>query len=478
MEPKSELDSGMMPPPSGLLTVRRASSNTILSDQLGCSLKSELLDDSSQTSLIIDAVGSDSMDGRYSGSNENSVDATTMKEILFGPLKIRKSSLEIIDEDSNMSMVMTERSINVSPINDFSDSRMNSIHKEMEMNVEQKQHFVQMQGFSNNAQTTILPTLSQLESSVNKLTNMPNDDVEVMFVGQPNTTNVFHQQMITAAVSNQSTFLESLCTEAAANQLEQILDSNKLDVITVSPNNSILSNPIHSPIDQDIILNSQSMIVNRTGSPNNNTNSISSVLSVATSNSSQSSQHSMSPDIILNPSVSPTVMCQASGDPSNILNQQVTLANSMLNGISLSTQDAILNNLNLIPSDMNQQTDPIPIQTKTSIAVKNMYLKAANEILTTQPTESTINALISMDQSMMNVSGHQQGNTQVTSMLLSQPTPSTSVQNPLQNITMYTDTTNQMIQQQQQNLAQSQNVMSLLNEEFLREATSTSATLS
>jgi nuclear factor of activated T-cells 5 len=190
---------------------------------------------------------------------------------------------------------------------------------------------------------------------------------------------------------------------------------SKVDVNSNSNDAILNGNSNRSPRAQDIILNSQAAVLNGTNS-----------LSVMLSGSPQS-QHNMSPEIILNPAVSPTMMCQANTDPTSLL------TNSMLNGISIpqATQEAILNNL--IPTSLGPQPEPIHISHKTPVAVKNMYLNAANHILTTQPTQSTLNALISMDQSMMN----NQVQAQVTPMIIGGQSNVTNENSTMQNLSIY-----------------------------------------
>jgi len=145
--------------------------------------------------------------------------------------------------------------------------------------------------------------------------------------------------------------------------------------------------------------------------------------------------NNMSPDIILNPTVSPTMMCHEQTDHNNLLNSQVSLNNAMLNAINLphTTQETILNNI--IQPVMTQHTEALHIPHKTPpVSVKNMFLNAAAEILTSQTSpmnaETTINALMSLNSNP--ILSEQEQQHVVQSMLTNSQAPSLPVTNDVQ----------------------------------------------
>lgn len=414
-EPKSEIDSGMMPPPLlPPITARRPSLvGSMSNDQISppnCGLKAEMMDENSQNSM-----GSDqnSMD-RFPGSNENSIDTS-----MYTMVKRRNSTIDMMEENSNMSIIVNDNTMDVGVLhmNQFNNNRIEMMPtandlKVLDLCVKQEEIAAQIQNLVQNNQNQMLSDLNALKNST---VNQLNTHMEAPSIYNTNHTNsnvVFAPNMIsTTSTTTSPTIYENMCRETGVNQMNQMSQSNQpIDIESISNSSeSMMGSPSsatsnRSPHAQDIILNSQSSVLN-------GNESLQSVLSSPTNSQSQ---HSISPDIILNPSVSPSMMCPSVTD-ANLLSPQGTLSNPILNTlpnisviptmptITQTTQDAILNNL--IPSVITQQneTQTIHMSRKTTpVAVKNMYLKAANEILTSQPTESTINALISMDQTMYN----------------------------------------------------------------------------
>lgn len=453
VEPKNEIDSDMMPPPCGLpLTIRRSSSaGNIVQDQLSPkmnNLKAELLDENSQNS-IVENLNNESVD-RYPVNSETSVkvnNSSTIKDILFNQPELRKHTLDITENNTNIPIISNDNNMEVNqiPINNFNANHMDMLPTQQNLKVidlrvkQEEQIAAQLRDFVSNSQN-IIPNINNIEANVNQLEAETVAAALFNVNSNQNNGNVFSQPIITPSTSkqllDQPNFLGNLCNDTTTSQLNQILDipqnhvNSEIEVINNTTDRIMSESPSNrSPLTQDIILNSQSAVLN-------NTNNLTNVLS--NSNSPQS-QHNMSPDVILNPAVSPSMMCQTSTDPNNILGQQVTLTNAMLNDITLpqTNPNSILNNL--IPPVMNQQPDSLHLSHKSPIAVKNMYLNAANEILNTQPTESTINALIQMDQQPILTTQEQQ----VTPMIINQNSNSHRTTNDIQNqISMFNEPEN------------------------------------
>lgn len=116
--PKQELDLGMMPPPTSLvpLAQRRPSTNMTLVDSNSPpmrSMKTELIDENSQGSVVMDMMSENSMDmrHRFRAINENSLDChhddsnmTLINENSMDMMRrqdILKSRIEAMSENSN-----------------------------------------------------------------------------------------------------------------------------------------------------------------------------------------------------------------------------------------------------------------------------------------------------------------------------------------------------------------------------------------
>lgn len=285
IEPKSEIDSGMMPPPLSLPLGRRSSSSTDqLSPPLLNTLKSELMDETSQNS-----------ESSFH-SNENSMDSTALYTTNSGP------NMEIMNENSmivsNNFMIQQQQQQIVPTTSEVIDLR-----------VQQEQQRQQLYSEQNY--------LSNLESNVQQL------KLQV-------EANLFSQQLATtSSQQQQSTF-----------NVTEISDS-----------------PNHSPLSQDIILNSQSVVVSLQND-------------VLTTQQQQQQGINMSSEIILNSAVSPSMMCQTSPDP---------MLNTM-SSMNQQSQETIMNTM--LPS--------VVLHKQPSVAVKNMILNAAAEILTSQQTQTPI----------------------------------------------------------------------------------------
>lgn len=283
IEPKSEIDSGMMPPPQTLPMGRRSSSSTEqLSPPILNSLKAELMDETSQNS-----------ESSFH-SNENSMDSTAL-------YTNSGQNMEIIDENMSINNFLIQQQQQQGIVPTTSDV--------IDLRVQQEQQRQQQQ---------------QLYSDQNYLSNLEVNVQQLKL--QQVEANLFSQQLTSPNSQQQANF-----------NVTEIIDS-----------------PNHSPLSQDIILNSQSVVVSLQNDDL----------------TSQQQGINMSSEIILNSTVSPSMMCQTSPDP--MLNT--------ITSMNQQSQEIILNTM--LPS--------VALHKQPSVAVKNMILNAAAEILTSQQTHTPI----------------------------------------------------------------------------------------
>lgn len=449
IQPKNELDSGMMPPPS--MTLPMNARRPSLSGILGCSstdhispplLKTELMDESSQGSIIAETMNHDSMD--HFVTNENSMDSNSAQQ---APISMQ-ATMNMM-EPNPMELIMHK---NVTINNGFTGSiaPQSSLNGILSMNVtgidlrvkQEEQIAAQIEQLVNNpnlvendkilsevaqqSQQNVNQFLSNLDAKINDLkaqveaapmfntTTASNSTTgNVMYnnametnglVSTQSSMQMGHHQTINQTIDNATAFTthQALMTEAGtATSINHIL-SYPTDPATTTMMETSQSNP--PPITQDAILNSQSPVV---------MNSSPSMLSVNSSSSSMSPNmaNQSETDIIMNPTISPTMMCQSgSGDASLINNQVISpLGDSTLLPVTVggspqsSSPNAMMNNM--MPNALSPQNPDqtslhhIPIK-QTPVAVKNMILNAAADILSCEPnsisTENTIHALMSL----------------------------------------------------------------------------------
>ncbi|KAJ6637782.1 Nuclear factor of activated T-cells 5, partial [Pseudolycoriella hygida] len=380
MEPIHEMDSGMMPPPSTLpLSVRRPSSaGTLLGEQISPPLmKTELNDESSQSSLP-DTMNHDALDRMT--INENSMDGSTMKDI-YGQVNIRKRSIDIMDNNSMMGtpvdMLMHDsNNFNCMPPNDM---------KIVDLRVKQEMALHQFD-----------MVVSKADQSVNKFlpTNLsPRVNPAALYSNSANNNLLQEMNNMNSLATTNSSFGHSLMTEAnTATSLNQILN--------YPPNstNETLMDTSNSNHSHDVILNSQPAAA--INSPTNIA-----MLTASTVNT----EHNMSSDVILNPSVSPSMMCQSADS----ISPQVTSVLACHAMQQHSSQESLLNNL----------TDALHIPRTSPVAVKTMLLA---DLLSSQPSqisaENTINALMSLNSSPMMTDNQQN----VSQMMIDQSTTSSN----------------------------------------------------
>lgn len=389
MEPIHEIDSGMMPPPSTLpLSVRRPSSaGTLLGEQTSPPImKTELTDDSSQSSLP-DTMNHDALDRMT--INENSMDGSAMKD-MYVQHRIRKRSIDIMDSNSMMApveMLMHD----TSSLSGFTarDGQINLMQSPeiVDLRIKQEQLAAQLHRFE-----LVSKADADLNQSVNKfLSNLDSNSLSprvdpvavALYSNNSNNNEALLQEInninnmaTTNAVMNQTTFGQLMTEANPGSSLNQILSYPQ------NSNNESIMDTSNSNHSHDVILNSQ---------PAASINSPNSITMLTSPN--VNTEHNMSSDVILNPSVSPSMMCQSADS----MPPQVTSVLACHPMQQQSPQDTLLNNL--------MQNDSIHIPRTSPVAVKNMILNAAADILSSQPSqisaENTINALISLNSSPM-----------------------------------------------------------------------------
>lgn len=418
MEPMHQLDSGMMPPPSTLpLAVRRPSStgNVLLLEQIITSplLKAELMEENSQGSLSDATSNHDSMD-HMSNSSENSMDSSTAQEIQYMQQRerMRKHSIELMagmhDSNSMTGFQTHENQLLMQGQMDVMDLRVN--HEQMAAAIHH-QYVTSNDGsikteaqiqLAQQADESVNNFLSNLESSVSSNINAPMQSVNVGMFNGTGTNGTNNSVIFTQNLDNQiiATTRENmkqnygqlgLMTEASSSSSSTSAAlSHMLNFVANNNSNSnsdVLMDSVttnHSPLSQDVMLNSQ---------PAEALNSVSSMSIMPTSQTTLN----MSTECILNPTVSPTMMCQTT-DPGQLLVPQTTALSCHQMQPTNPHDNLITNHLILTPA-----SDPIHVPRTSPVAVKNMILNAAAEILSSKPTsicaETTINALITLNSS-------------------------------------------------------------------------------
>lgn len=388
MEPIHEIDSGMMPPPSTLpLSVRRPSSaGNMLGEQTSPPLmKTELNDESSQSSLP-DTMNHDTLDRMT--INENSMDGSAMKDI-YVQHRIRKRSIDIMDSNSMMGTPVEMLIHDSNSLSSFtSDGQINLMQSPeiVDLRIKQEQMAAQLQfELASKADADLNQSVNKFLSNLDSNSLSPRVDsvAAALYSNNSNNNDALLQEInninnlaTTNSVMNQSNFGHTLMTEAnPATSLNQILSYPQ------NPNNESMMDT-SSNHSHDVILNSQ---------PAASINSPNGITMLSSPN--VNAEHNMSSDVILNPSVSPSMMCQSADS----IPPQVTSVLVCHPMQQQSPQDTLLSNL--------MQTDSIHIPRTSPVAVKNMILNAAADILSSQPSqisaENTINALISLNSSPM-----------------------------------------------------------------------------
>uniref|UniRef100_A0A1Q3EZJ7 Nuclear factor of activated T-cells 5 n=1 Tax=Culex tarsalis TaxID=7177 RepID=A0A1Q3EZJ7_CULTA len=475
------LDTGMMPPPVNVLplgggtTSRRPS---LLVEQLSNmssppNFKAELVDESSRSPNNEDSLE------RFPDSTDNSIDNS---HILYRRRSVRQPSMDMMDDSSSMSMLINENSAMDcgsgagGPMMGFRSGLSTLMETNEVSNAATSPSACELKVMNlciKQEQQMSASTRNQIEQMIATTSNLGNLNEINQIKAQLNV-----EGMLNAAVSPGGSLekrtLESTLSGVMGNQQSPsgMLELSSVVSLTSnashSPTSTVMlhndvsggTNTNHSPLSQDVMLNSQSTIT--VPSPGN-------LVMSSPGSSSEVSPHphaSISPDIILNPTISPTsMMCT----PSNATvaataAAAVAAAAAATDGASLLSNQ-VFNNMAAVAANMIENQPQ-----ETTQAVQEIILNAAAEILTSQEpsvtTQSTINALISMNaQEMMTTSCQPQTQaimSQQTLMSQCQPTAmmAESMANALQQQqqqqivhNMLTESLHQQQQQQQQQQA-------------------------
>lgn len=435
-EPKNERDAGMMPPPTTTLplNIRRSSLTGMLScsDQISPPvLKSEIIDENSQSSCLStgpDTMSHDSMDHF---ANENSMDGSNSAPSQVNMLA--PTPLELIMQKNAVLSNAFQPTMDQSSLMEMASNVVDLRVKQEEQIVAQIQELVN-QNSSDNADMLVgvnRPVVDSVPMFVQTASTTANaTTADVMFnntinsMGQNVTaTPTDHQMQQALEQTNTFPTHQNLMTEAGtATTMNHILNYPN-GVQALSPNVMSTSPTSNSPLSQDVMLNSQPLNASSNMINGGNSTVIAPIAPIATTQSES--------DIIMNPTISPTMMCHNTGnDANNLLSNAVTMGESAMLAANLpapqqpTTSDAILTNL----------MQPMSIK-QSPVAVKNMILNAAADILSSEPnsitTETTMNALMSLNSTPMcapersspTLSVTQAASSPPNVSLLSQPTP-------------------------------------------------------
>lgn len=460
-------------------------------------MKAELLDENSQGSqdnnnmIGINSDGLDHMSAAV-GCSDSPMDGSQPKDICYSGGQqqqttqqrriYRKHSIDMMDSDSDgLILAGVQMPRNGSNSMNAFDSMLQidqsaADMKGVDLRIKQEQQNInlaaQIQQLKNEAHllSAVQAQVSR-EQSVNKFLldvaadaqhqrQQVVDSVTVaLFANQqinPVATSVTPQDVIfnaelnhlnqqinnvnktTSAIEQSILAHNMMVTEPSAPEANAAMAHMLGFTTAAQPMNMMNSNSASPLSSQDIILNS--------------TPSLNSPLSILTGNP----MGTVSSDIILNPTVSPSMMCTNSSDNGNVImpSVQVSSVRSCHQPMNQqqSPQEPLLNGL-IVP-------DPIHIP-RSPVAVKNMILNAAADILSSTPStispETTISALISLNSSpLINTNPQQQQQQQqsandVSQLLMTAQSP-TTVDSLMQQQQNTIDTLGQLQQQQQQSL--------------------------
>lgn len=385
-ETSNKIDAGIMPPPSTTLplNMRRSSLTGLMSCGLNDQtsppiLKSEIIDENSQNSLLSANGDNNSMD--Y--VNDNSMDVTTSAPLmptttidLMSPFPPPPPliSMQSTSPINVVDLRVKQEDDLVAPITDLTNPNLNEEAAKL-IAVAGDSTFIEPFGRSklnvSKVQVTDVPMYNAPPADVMLSTNLTlsslnNDQHMQQAIGQ--STNVFGQQSLIAENGTPTTNLNHMLNYPNVTQ-------------TISPNCLSTSPTTHtSPLTSDVMLQSMPTI-------NTSPNSLLSMDAGTVSNSTIES------DIIMNTTISPTMMCNNnSSDSSNLISNAVGIGgdNQMLSASTQPNQGGLLNNL-IQPMSMKQ----------SEAVMKNMILNAAAEILSSEPNsitaETTTNALMSLN---------------------------------------------------------------------------------
>lgn len=407
MQDANKIDAvSLMPPPATTLplNIRRTSFSSGL---LPCGsvdqssppiLKSEILDENSQNSILstgADTINHDSMD---TFGNENSMDAsnsapliqqTPLEMIMQKNVDLTNPFAPALNQTAMMNITSTSPTINVVDLR---------VKQEDDLSV-QMQDMVNPVVLNENSNSNFLssfaaPKMSDLKVQVNDLpmfgaspsalSNSPEvllrNSLNAMKAGVPLVSD---QQLQQAADQQTSVFSTPIMTEAGtAAGLNQMLSFPNATQ-AISPNMLATSPTNPSPLSADVMLNSQSI------NPLNTSPTMLAVKSAGPSTIVSNLQTES--DIIMNPTISPTMMCTNTAAETPLIAGNVAIADAPMLTAPNQQSDSLL---------MNNLMQPMSIK-QSDAAVKNMILNAAAEILSSEPNsitaETTTNALMSLN---------------------------------------------------------------------------------
>lgn len=439
---QDKLDTGMMPPPVHILQLTGNSAGTgrrssLLAEQLTMpsppSFKTEFIEENSRSPLDDDSLE------KYPTACDNSMDGS---QIMYRRRSVRQPSMDLMDDSSSMSMLVNENSsMDVGNVpstivgfqsglstlmetNEMSNPSTDPSASELKvMDLCIKQDVQKLASVTNQIEQMIaassapLDTLNQGDGlkSQFKVEDMMGTAVQQTGkeVIESTLASIVNSQQAAAAIMD----LGSVIPHPSGNPPSMVTPASMMQSDLLSPSNST----IRTSASQDVMLNSQhSMVV---------TSPASLVLapSPTSNDTSPHPNNAMSPELILNPTVSPSSMICS---PSNATAAAtaaaaVAAAAAVSEGTNMLTNQ-VLNNMAAVAANIIESQPK-----ETTQAVQDIILNAAAEILTSQEpsatTQTTINALITMNaQEMMTTSCQPQSNTQHNLLPQCQPTPMVS----------------------------------------------------
>ncbi|XP_021694713.1 nuclear factor of activated T-cells 5 isoform X3 [Aedes aegypti] len=464
---QDKLDTGMMPPPVHILSLAGTPSSTgrrssLLAEQLAMSsppsFKTELIDESSRSPL-----NDDSLD-RFPATSESSLDNS---QIMYRRRSVRQPSMDLMEDSSSMSMLVNENSamdvgsvpstivgfrggltsmMETNEMSNSSTSPSASELKVIDLCIKQEAH--KLSSVRNQIEHMIaatsgpLDTLNQVDGikSPYKVEEMLGAAVQQSGkqVIESTLASIVSSQQAAAAIME----LGSVMSHPTSNPSSMTTSPPMMQTDIVSPSNTANQ----TPPAQDVMLNAQPAMAVQ--SPAN----LALTSSPASNNDASPHPHTaMSPELILNPSVSPSSMiCSpVNATVAATAAAAVAAAAAVSEGKNMLTNQ-VLNNMAAVAANIIESQPK-----ETTQAVQDIILNAAAEILTSQEpsvtTQTTINALITMNaQEMMTTSCQPQTHTQHNLLPQCQPTP------------MVSETMADALQQQQQQ--QQQIVQNIITE--------------
>jgi len=332
-------------------------------------LKAEIIDENSQNSILSAENMSESMDTFV---NENSMDASSSASMLTPtPLELmmQKNAENSFAPTMNQSGLLNLASTSPMTVVDLRVKQEEDLSVQMQelvnptMNESSGSAFIQQFGESKVGDLKVqINDVSMFNAQTSAMANSP----EVMLGNSLMGSKTMSTDQQPQLEQQSSVFnAPSIMTEAGtATSLNHMLS------FPSATSNILATSPTNAPLTSDVLLNSQSL---------NPLNSSPTLMAGKTVTDS---------DIIMNPAISPSMMCtNAPNESSNLIASNVE---PMITTTSQPASDSLLNNL----------MQPMSIK-QSDAAVKNMILNAAAEILSSEPhsitQETTSNCLMSLN---------------------------------------------------------------------------------